>query len=144
VPGHSSLRCARPPSSPPECEVGALKVIEAAPLTLTAQLSTLNQPKAGKLLPVLRRAQLSTRDPKRRDRFEPDLELRKLVLHYLEERLQKQLESGRGQLQTITKGIPVGQNGSAKVLKTRLKLLQSWHDKTRALLPIAKGFLRIT
>jgi len=104
--------------------VGALKVAEEAPLTLSAQLST--------------------RDPQRRDRFEPDLELRKLVVHYLEERLQKQLESGRGQLQTITKGIPVGQNGSAKVLKMRLKSLQSWHDKTRALLPIAKGFLRIT
>jgi len=67
-------------------------------------------------------------------------------VHYLEERLQKQLESGRGQLQKITKGIPIpmGQNGSAKVLKTRLKSLQSWHDKTRALLPITKGFLRIT
>jgi len=83
-------------------------------------------------------------DADRVERFEPELEMRKLAVHWIEERLQKQLESGRGQLQRIAKAIPVGQKGAAKVLKTRLNSLQSWHDKTRALLPIAKGFLQIT
>jgi DNA-binding transcriptional regulator GbsR (MarR family) len=78
----------------------------------------------------------------RREFFVPDLALRKLVVHYLEERVEKQLDSGRGRLNVIIKAIPAGENGGPKILKTRLKALQTWHDKTRKLLPVAKGFLR--
>lgn len=80
----------------------------------------------------------------RRELFVPDLELRKLADHWIERRLTEQLMSGQERLQAIAKAIPVGRNGAAKILRTRLKALQTWHDKARALLPIVKTFLRLT
>ena len=80
----------------------------------------------------------------KRDLFEPDLELRKLVAHYLEERVAKQLNSGRGRLLVMAKAIPDGTNGSSKILRARLKSLQSWHDKTRRLLPAIRVLLKLS
>jgi len=84
-----------------------------------------------------------TNPPDHRECFTPDLEMRKLIAHYLEERLEKQLKSGRGRLEAIAKSVPVGNNGSTKVLKARLKSLQGWHRKARALLPIARTVLKL-
>jgi DNA-binding transcriptional regulator GbsR (MarR family) len=80
----------------------------------------------------------------RRERFAPDLELRKIVLHFLENRVAKQLHSSRSRLQSIQKSVPGGRSASARILKERLSSLQTWHDKSRALLPVAKTFLRLT
>jgi len=80
----------------------------------------------------------------RRERFQPDLELRKLVAHWLEERLQKQLEMGGNQLREIARVIPGGRSAAGKELRGRLKALQSWHDKSRALLPLTRAFLKLT
>ena len=80
----------------------------------------------------------------KRELFEPDLELRKLIAHYLEQRVEKQLDSGRGRLQAIAKAIPDGADGSSKVLRTRLKSLQGWHDKSRRVLPMVKALLKLT
>jgi DNA-binding transcriptional ArsR family regulator len=74
--------------------------------------------------------------------YQPDLELRKLVGRFLENRLQKQLTSGSTRLTSLTKAVP-GRNGEAAVLRDRLKQLQNWHSKARALLPIAKTFLKL-
>ena len=71
----------------------------------------------------------------KRELFEPDLELRKLIAHYLEERVEKQLDSGRGRLQAIVRAIPEGSDGSGKILRARLKSLQGWHDKSRRFYP---------
>jgi DNA-binding transcriptional regulator GbsR (MarR family) len=79
----------------------------------------------------------------RRELFTPDLELRKLAIHWIEQRLHKQLNSGRTRLQGIAKAVPSGRGASAKVLRDRLKTLQAWHDKTRALLPLMKTFLKL-
>lgn len=57
----------------------------------------------------------------KRELFEPDLELRKLIAHYLEERVEKQLNSGRDRLQAIVQAIPEGPDGSGKILRARLK-----------------------
>ena len=81
--------------------------------------------------------------PDHRECYTPDLEMRKLIAHYLEERLEKQLKSGRGRLEAIVKSVPTGNNGSTKILKTRLKSLQTWHSKARALLPIARTVLKL-
>jgi DNA-binding transcriptional regulator GbsR (MarR family) len=75
----------------------------------------------------------------KRERFEPDLELRKLIAHYLEERVEKQLNSGRDRLQAIARAIPNGSDGSGKILRARLKSLQSWHDKSRRFYPRLLG-----
>jgi DNA-binding transcriptional regulator GbsR (MarR family) len=76
-------------------------------------------------------------------RYEPDLELRKLVIHFLESRLAKQLESSHGALRLIAERVPV-ETDSANVLKARVQQIQNWHEKTRALLPLAKTFLKLT
>lgn len=78
-----------------------------------------------------------------REYFTPELEMRKLVARYLEERLEKQLKSGRGRLDKILKSVPLANESSAKVLKGRLKSLQDWHRKASALLPIARTFLKL-
>lgn len=77
-------------------------------------------------------------------RYTPDLELRRLILHWLEQRLQNQLNSGSGRIEAILKAVPAGQNGSASVIQQRLESLQTWHAKAGALLPIAKSFLKLT
>lgn len=104
-------------------EVGALRVVEA-------------------------RGQLTEDGGRRasdhRDYYEPDLKLRKLAAHWIEQRLQTQLNAGRNRLQAIAKSLPAGRNGGSKVLKDRLKTLQAWHDQTRALLPVIKTFLKLT
>jgi DNA-binding transcriptional regulator GbsR (MarR family) len=69
----------------------------------------------------------------KRELFEPDLELRKLIGHYLKERVEKQLNSGRERLRAMGSAIPEGPNGAGKILRARLKSLQSWHDKSRRL-----------
>ncbi len=106
-------------------EVGALKVSEGI------DSSTLN-------------AQSSTRDAKRRDRFEPDLELRKLIEHWLAERLSKQLSAGQGRLKAMESAVPGGRSASAKLLRKRLSSLKTWHGKAQLLLPMVRTFLKLT
>jgi len=74
--------------------------------------------------------------------FTPDLELRKLVGRFLENRLQRQLASGSARLASLGKAVP-GRNGEATVRRERVKQLQSWHSKAKALLPVAKTFLKL-
>jgi len=79
-------------------------------------------------------------------RYEPDLELRNLVLHWLEKRLEGQLSSGRSRLQQIIASIPQASKGhpANDTLQTRFESLQTWQDKAHSLLPIAKTFLKLT
>ena len=76
--------------------------------------------------------------------FEPDLEMRKMVQRFIENRLAKQLQSGGSRLDQLAKTLPKGRNGEAAVLKARVKQLQNWNSKARALLPIARTFLKLT
>ncbi|MDO8545160.1 MAG: hypothetical protein Q7S40_32370 [Opitutaceae bacterium] len=80
----------------------------------------------------------------RRDRFEPDMELRNLALHFIEERLENQLTAGKGRLEALQAAVPGGDNGSARELKARLKALQTWNSKGRSLVPVMKTFLKLT
>ena len=79
----------------------------------------------------------------RLERFEPDMELRKLASHWLEQRLQKQLSSGQSRLTALGDAVPADKNGSKKRLTARLKALQDWHDRTQRLLPIVRAFLKL-
>lgn len=63
---------------------------------------------------------------------------------WLEHRLQTQLNAGRDRLKEIARGVPVGKNGAAKVLKARVKTLQGWHGQASAVLPLVKTFLKLT
>jgi len=86
----------------------------------------------------------SSRTIKGRDRFEPDMALRKLIKHFLESRLQSQLESSRGRLQQLEAKIPMANAAHAECLRDRTKYLTSWNEKARALVPIAKTFLKLS
>lgn len=76
--------------------------------------------------------------------YEPDLELRKLVAHFLETRLENQLKEGSSKLKALTQAIPALAAADDEKLRTRLKSLSDWHKKTSGLLPIAKTFLKLT
>ncbi len=78
----------------------------------------------------------------RTELFEPDLEMRKLIAHYIGHRLQRQFDAGKGRLNSIAKAVP-GRNGEAEVLKNRVKKLQTWHSKAGALLPMAKTLMKL-
>jgi len=80
----------------------------------------------------------------RREVFTPDLEMRKLIEHWLAERLQRQLKFGRGRLQAMGRAVPGGRSESAKALRERLKYLQNWHDKASSLLPFIRTVLRLS
>ena len=82
-------------------------------------------------------------DADRAELFTPDLEMRKLAARFLEKRLQKQLEAGSTRLTTLQRALPSGRSADADVLRRRLSSLQDWHSKARALLPIAKTFLKL-
>ncbi len=76
--------------------------------------------------------------------FEPDIELRKLNLHYIEQRVEKQLDAGKQRIREVKESIPRDDPAAARVLAARVKSLDGWHSKSRALLPLIKGALRLT
>ena len=78
----------------------------------------------------------------RTELFEPDLEMRQLIAHYITNKLQAQFDTGKGRLSAIAKSVP-GRSGEAEVLRNRVKKLQNWHGKAGALLPMAKTFLKL-
>ena len=106
-------------------EVGALRVADRPALNLTPET-------------------LNLRGPRLREYYVPDLELRKLASRFIEQRLEKQLKSGRSRLQTMKAAIPPGDSATTKELKARLKYLQGWHNKSKALVPVVKAFLKLT
>jgi hypothetical protein len=79
----------------------------------------------------------------RAELFTPDLEMRQLIQRFIEQRLQRQLETGKGKLKAIAQGAGAFSPAEQKILRQRLFKLQRWHDRTRALLPIAKAFLKL-
>lgn len=80
----------------------------------------------------------------RGDYYTPDMELRKVAMHFLRDRLEKQLDSGETRLKTISDSIPVSEDpAGAEELRHRLRQLQTWHDKARGLVPLAKIFLQL-
>jgi len=79
----------------------------------------------------------------RRDYFAPEFELRKLGTRFIEERLEAQLNMARERLRSMDDCIPTKEAASDAQLCARLKYLHSWHEKSRALVPILKAFLKL-
>lgn len=78
------------------------------------------------------------------DRFEPDLELRNLMLRFLDHRLSGHLNEGETRLAEIEAAIPDTIGTAAQIVRGRIRSLKTWHNKGRALLPLIKGFLKLT
>jgi len=79
----------------------------------------------------------------RAELFTPDLELRRLVARFLENRLEKQLSAGSHKLAALSRGVP-GNSGEAAELKKRIRSLSDWHTKATALLPLVRTVLKIS
>ena len=79
----------------------------------------------------------------RSELFTPDLEMRRLIQRFLEQRLEKQLAAGKSRLGDLQRALLNLEKSHAETLRSRLKQLQSWHEKARALLPIARTFLKL-
>lgn len=126
-------------------EIGALKVADPGaavdPLSSGTEADqSINRPAS---VPLHESTDLLTRVARhpRAQRYTPDLELRKLVSRWLEERLQRQLDTGSAQLKTVLSAMPGGDN---PMLQERVACLQNWHGQARALLPLIKTFLKLT
>lgn len=78
----------------------------------------------------------------RTELFTPDLELRKLVARFIENRLESQLKAGSFRLVALTKRIP-GRTAAAAELRRRLKSLSDWHTKACSVLPVVRGILKV-
>lgn len=64
----------------------------------------------------------------RAELFTPDLEMRKLIQRFIEQRLQRQLETGKGKLKVLAAGAGSFPASEQEVLRQRLEKLQLWHD----------------
>jgi DNA-binding transcriptional regulator GbsR (MarR family) len=80
----------------------------------------------------------------RRDYFAPDLELRKLVVHFLDERLQRQLTDGSERLKQLSRSLPDSGTDNTATLRERIRQLKNWHDKTKSVVPVIKTLLALT
>lgn len=79
----------------------------------------------------------------RAELFVPDTEMRKIIAHFLESRVEEQLDDGQGRLEEFGKALGVYPAAEQKILKQRVQKLQRWHGRTRALLPIIRTFLKL-
>ena len=79
----------------------------------------------------------------RREFYAPDLELRRLVERYLDTRLKDQISEGKKHLVQLARTVPSSPPAQAEVLRTRLRYLNSWHTRARALLPVVRTFFKL-
>lgn len=80
----------------------------------------------------------------RTELFVPDLELRRLIQRFLEQRLKQQLDAGKTRLGVLQRALPELEKSETEILRARVKRLRSWHTKARALLPVARTFLNLS
>lgn len=79
-----------------------------------------------------------------RERFEPDLALRKLVVRFIEQRLEKQLDAGSSRLGILRRAVPAGDKRATIELSRRLKSLSDWHTRAHQILPVIRTALRLS
>jgi DNA-binding transcriptional regulator GbsR (MarR family) len=82
-------------------------------------------------------------DTDKAELFEPDLEMRRLIDRFLENRLQKQLESGSRRLALLKEKLGAYRHGEQVTMRGRVKKLQQWQDRSKALLPVMRTFLKL-
>lgn len=76
--------------------------------------------------------------------FEPDLEMRKLIARYLDNRLETHMKTGRARLERLTRRLVNLPADARKPLEPRLERLRSWHNRSSKLVPLIRTFLRIS
>lgn len=84
-------------------------------------------------------------DVGRRERFEPELEVRKLLFSFLKERLKPQLEENGlriGKLVNLLEGEILEDSLSREVMKHRLDKLDNWRKRVSGLIPWISRFIQ--
>jgi len=76
--------------------------------------------------------------------FEPDTEMRRLIQRFIEQRLEAQLRRGETSLSALEQTATVHAGEDRQIINQRLAKIRRWHDRTRALVPIMKTFLKLT
>ncbi len=79
----------------------------------------------------------------RRERYEPELELRRLVLAYMQDRIQPQLEANANRMGRLDKLLQQTRFDLAdrKTLRSRLSKLAKWRYKAAGIIPWIARFL---
>lgn len=80
---------------------------------------------------------------RRADAYAPDTEMRRVIAHFLESRVETQLKSSRARFKNFQTALGAFPEAQQKVLRPRVQKLQRWHDRTQALLPVIRTFLKL-
>ena len=79
----------------------------------------------------------------RRPVYVPDMELRRLAARLLKKKIEPQLNGNDRRLAELAASVPFADREESRLVRTRLKHLQSWHHKARRLVPFAKTILAL-
>jgi DNA-binding transcriptional regulator GbsR (MarR family) len=79
----------------------------------------------------------------RAELFQPDTEMRQIVTHFLESRVEAHLRGANERFASFDESLPHFAPSEQKILRQRIKKLKGWHVKAKALLPLARGFLKL-
>lgn len=79
----------------------------------------------------------------RKDYFEAEAELPELIRGFVKEQLVAKMENADRRLRRLREVVEDPLNGAPAGLADKVARLQSWHDKTRRLVPLASAFLKL-
>lgn len=79
----------------------------------------------------------------RSELFVPDIEMRKLIERFLESRVQRQLASGGDRLADLKRRVASFPAPHQASLQGRVRKLEQWHARARALIPLVRTFLKL-
>lgn len=75
----------------------------------------------------------------RREHFEADFQVSRIVAHFFEERLEPKLKSGEQRLERM---VALSENGSESGIKSRVNALQKWQNRGKEAIPMIKSALK--
>ena len=79
----------------------------------------------------------------RREHFQADLNVSRIVTHFFEDRLQPLLEGGEGQVRSMLRlAREGGQDNELAEVEVRLEALRKWQQRGRGILPLITKWLR--
>jgi DNA-binding transcriptional regulator GbsR (MarR family) len=133
-------------------QIYGLLFVSATPLPMDLVMTRLGISKgsASQGLSLLKSLGAVTAHPvpdDRREHFQADLNVSRIVTHFFENRLRPRLENGQHRLSTmleLVKRLPVvpGDGESALVVRTRIEALEKWQQRGRSVIPMIVRWLR--
>lgn len=80
----------------------------------------------------------------RREHFEPDMGLRKLILGLIEQHVEGYIAEDHSRLKKLRAAIPYSDGEPRRIVEARLNSLISWCREVEAILPLLKTFLQLS